>query len=182
MLGRECRARSPELVSAPPECSTPVGKLPDCSLQHFSLQGNQLEGSRRGTGSGQQPRHGGKHKQQPHGSSMQSSASDMPPLPVPTSTAMQDRECLYPPIATSQHEKHKSNRREFILTLVPSGHGCGWAHPQDSCSSCSLLLPHGNNLCQNVWFVSSLPGVCLRLTPGSKDRWTFKGTKRAEWL
>lgn len=57
-------------------------------------QGNQLGESGRGTGSGQQPRHGSKHKEQPHGSSRQSSASDVPPLPVPT--AMQDREGLYP--------------------------------------------------------------------------------------
>lgn len=144
--------------------------------------GNQLGESRRGTGSGQQPRHSSKHRQQPHGSSTQSPASGVPPLPAPTSTAMQDREGLCPPTATPQREKHKSHCWESILTLVSSGHGCGWAHPHDSCSSCSLLLLHRNNLCQNVWLVSSVPGACLRLTPGSKDSWTFKGTKRAEWL
>lgn len=183
LLGCECRAHSPECclhhLSAP--CQLGSSWSAHCSREisweevqgKWGQQGNQLGQSRRGAGSGQQAAAAAPQQQQ-------SSASDVPPLPVPTSTAMQDREGLHPPTATSQHEKHKSDRWGFILTLAPSAHG--WAHPHARCSSCSLLLLHGNNLCQNVWLVSPLPGVCLRLTPGSKDRQTFEGTKRVEWL
>lgn len=108
-------------MSAPPECPTPAGKLLECSLQHFPLQGNRLGGSAGGTGSAGESAgrkqewnriraaatDGTKHKQQLHSSTRQSSASDMPQLPVPTSTAMQDREGLYPPTATSPREKHR---------------------------------------------------------------------------
>lgn len=194
LLGCEHRACSPEPVSAPPECPTTAGKLPECSLQHFPLQGNRLGGSARGNwvSRGISWEKAGWELDQgsSHGTAASTSSSPMAaagraqPLMHPCSLfpPPQDREGLYPPAATQQREKHKSDHWEFILTLAPSGHGCGWVHPHASCSSCSLLLLHGNNLCQNVWLVSSLPGVCLRLTPGSKDRWTFKGTKRAEWL
>lgn len=143
-------------------------------------QGNQLGESRSGTGSGQQP------QMAPSTSSSSTAAPDRAqPLTCPSSLFPPPQPCRTGKVCTLQLQHHhvkSTDCWEFILTLAPSGHGCGWVHPQASCSSCSLLLLHGNSLCQNVWLVSSLPGVCLRLTPGSKDRWTFKGTKRGEWL
>lgn len=175
LLGGERRARSLCHLSAPRQLGS--SRSARCSISlcreinweeaqgEMDQWGDQLGESGRGTGSGQSQGTAASANSGPTAAACRAQPLDVLPLPPP-----------------EPRRTGKVRILKFILTLAPSGHGCGWTHPHASCSSCSLLLLHSNNLSRTVWPVSSLPGVCLRLTPGSKDRWTFKGTKRAEWL
>lgn len=143
----------------------PAGKL----QQLFSLQGNQLGGGAGGAGSagksagrkreGNWTRAAAKAQQQ---------QAELSPRCAPTSTASWDREGLDPPTATPQREKHKSDCWEFILTLWP------WLWLGSSTNQLLQLLMASTAWQQSLPECGAPDFSAYWLTPGPKDRQTFK--------